>query len=190
MGFMLDPICLMWMIVHANVFIFEDQFKRLQIFIVAAVLCCYIFWTRNWVIISWCSLLYLAETVCSLLPVASYKTLSFHPKSSSSRAYATNKQHSSSSRKSLLGRAVSEDNFCSNTSSDRESSRREELIALFKRIQTEISQDESGSGNYSDTSQASTDDDSSVDTSVLKFLQQSNRGTKGELVAIPISFYH
>ncbi|XP_021772045.1 SAP-like protein BP-73 [Chenopodium quinoa] len=124
--------------------------------------------------------LLLGETVYRLLPVASCKTLSFHNKNSSIRAYdTTNWGGNLSSRKSFSGRAFEEDEFSTHITSDSKSSRREKLIALFKRIQIEISEGESGSGNYSKSTQ-SIDDDSSVETSVLEFLQQSSRETKVE----------
>lgn len=122
--------------------------------------------------------LLLCETVCRLLPVASCKMLLLQPKSSSIRAYATYRGGSPSSRKSVLGRAFKEGDFSTHMSSDSKSSSRERLITLFKRIQSEISQGESGSGDYSRIYQASTDGDSSVETSVLEFLQQSLKETK------------
>ncbi|XP_021724113.1 uncharacterized protein LOC110691478 [Chenopodium quinoa] len=123
--------------------------------------------------------LFLGETVCRLLPVASCKTLLFHNKNSSIRAYTPNWGGNLSSRKSFSGRAFEEDEFRTHITSDSKSSRRERLIALLKRIQIEISEGESGSGDYSKSTQT-IDDDSSVETSVLEFLQQSTRETKVE----------
>ncbi|KAL2930911.1 putative FAD-dependent monooxygenase kojA, partial [Bienertia sinuspersici] len=133
--------------------------------------------------------LYLAETVCRLLRVASCKTLTFQLKSSNSRAYATNRGGSPSSRKSVYDRAFKDDEFKTPTTLDSKSSSRETLISLFKRIQIEISEGKPGSGIYSKSSQASYDHDSPVETSVLEFLQQSERETEGEQVVLITTTY-
>ena len=112
----------------------------------------------------------------------SCKTRSFHLKNSTVRAYTNKREHSPFSRKSVLGRAYVDDEFRRSTPSDNKSMNREKLTVLFKRIQTEISQGESGTGNYVESSQSSNDDDSSVEISVLKFLQLSNRDTKGAVL--------
>ncbi|XP_057247225.1 SAP-like protein BP-73 isoform X1 [Beta vulgaris subsp. vulgaris] len=122
----------------------------------------------------------LGDTVCRLLPVASCKTLSFQLKNSNTKVCATNRGDSPTSKKSIVRRAFREDEFSTRTSSDSKSLNRDKLIALFRRIQIEISGEESGTGKYSESSQASIDDDSSVETSVLEFLQQSNKESKGE----------
>lgn len=87
-----------------------------------------------------------------------------------------------------MRRAFREDEFSTRTSSDSKSLNRDKLIALFRRIQIEISGEESGTGKYSESSQASIDDDSSVETSVLEYLQQSNKESKGEVLVISASF--
>ncbi|KNA11229.1 hypothetical protein SOVF_137120 isoform B [Spinacia oleracea] len=124
--------------------------------------------------------LFLGETVCRLMPVASCKTPSFQHKNSSIKAYTANRGSSPLLKESVLGRAFKDDEFSTRSTSDGKSSRSDNLKALFKRIQVEISQGDSRSGKYSKSSKASINGDLSVETSVLEFLQRSEREKKVE----------
>ncbi|KAK9706818.1 hypothetical protein RND81_07G153600 [Saponaria officinalis] len=79
---------------------------------------------------------------------------------------------SSFQRNIVLGRALQKDEFSVHQSPVTQTVNRDRLIALFRRIQESISQGESRTG--SNISSRLSTDDSSVQTSVLEFLHQSN----------------